>query len=128
MDYNPHSLHQILTRIREQMRCPQCGTRVLVDFPAIKIASDDFILLQLKCESCNAFIILHVNITEARQAAGEHDGKRNASSTMHLDEKEMAMLRSALVESGGSFETLFQKIERQIGTPPPSGAGPTLLP
>ena len=115
MEYNPHSLHQILTRIREQMRCPQCGTKVSVDFPSIKIASDDFILLQLKCESCNAFIILHVNITEARQTMSEYDGKRNASSTMHLDEKEMVMLRSALEQSGGSFQALFEKTEREIG-------------
>lgn len=117
MDYNPHSLHQILTRIREQMRCPQCGTRVAVDFPSIKLAGEDFVLLQLKCESCNAFIVLHVNLTDGKSSAVPHnesDGKRNISSTLHLDEQEMNTLRSALQTSGGSFEKLFQKVQSDV--------------
>ena len=110
MDFNPHSLHQILTRIREQMRCPQCGTRIAVDFPSIKLAGDDFMLLQLKCESCSAFIVLHVNLSE--QAAAENpqeakDALLNASSTLSLSEDEMGTLRSALQTADGSFQKLF---------------------
>src|SRR5947209_3558617 len=116
MEFNPHSLHQILTRIREQMRCPQCGTRVAVDFPAIKLASDDFMLLQLKCESCSAFIVLHVNVTESGKQADtftELKGIKNASSILNLDEGELNTLQRALKESGGSFETLFKKYEKR---------------
>ena len=111
MDFNPHSLHQILTRIREQMRCPQCGTRVPVDFPAIKLAGDSFMLLQLKCESCTAFIVLHVNLAEQVQKENltdEQSALLNASSTLSLSEDEMKTLRSALRSCEGSFEKLFQ--------------------
>lgn len=110
MDFNPHSLHQILTRIREQMRCPQCGTKVPVDFPSIKIAGDGFMLLQLKCESCAAFIVLHVNLGEQAEALAEpeHTKMLNASSSMSLSKEEMTTLRSALKAYDGSFERLFQ--------------------
>lgn len=113
MEFNPHSLHQILTRIRDQMRCPQCGTRVAVDFPSIKLASDDFILLQLKCESCTAFIVLHVNVTDSRQP-NEADLKNmmNVSSTLHLSEEEIGALRKGLADSDGSFENLFRKVDK----------------
>jgi len=119
MEYNPHSLHQILTRIREQMRCPQCGTQVSVDFPSIKLAGDDFILLQLRCESCNAFIVLHVNLNDGRNII-EHDGQRNVSSSLHLDEAEMRTLRSALAESDGSFERLFKEMNHISNKPKPA--------
>ncbi len=110
MDFNPHSLHQILTRIREQMRCPQCGTHVAVDFPAVKIAADDFMLLQLKCESCSAFIVLHVNlrVNELNEAIGPV-GLQNVSSTLTLTEEEMSTLRSALNAYDGSFQKLFSQ-------------------
>lgn len=110
MDYNPHTLNQILIRIREQMRCPQCGTRVAVDFPSIKMAGDDFMLLQLKCESCHAFIVLHVNLSENKPAAAyNHAGVANASSSLSLDQNQMDTLRNALKASGGSFEKLFKQ-------------------
>ncbi|MFA5799759.1 MAG: hypothetical protein WC840_02245 [Candidatus Peribacteraceae bacterium] len=117
MDFNPHSLHTILTRIREQMRCPQCGTRVVVDFPSIKIAEEDFMLLQLKCESCSAFIVLHVNLTERSQAQGAPKAQElmNASSTLSLSEKEMATLHGALKTYDGSFEKLFGKFGEAAG-------------
>ncbi|HRH93136.1 MAG TPA: hypothetical protein PKV72_01245 [Candidatus Peribacteria bacterium] len=124
MDFNPHSLHQILLRIRDQMRCPQCGTRVQVDFPSIKIAGDDFMLLQLKCESCSAFIVLHVNLTDktASKLADNvivEDGRKNASSQLTLDESEMATLQNALTAYDGSFEKMFKEL------PPPADAAPS---
>lgn len=110
MDFNPHSLHQILSRIHEQMRCPQCGTRMPVDFPAVKLAGDSFMLLQLKCESCTAFIVLHVNIAEQTVTA-LIDGQNallNASSTLTLSEDDINTLRSALGTYEGSFQNLFE--------------------
>lgn len=112
MSFNPHSLHQILARIREQMRCPQCGTHVAVDFPSIKLVDDEFMLLQLRCESCTSFIVLHVNLSEQRAAGLERDPKDallNASSTLTLSEEEMITLRNALQSANGSFEKLFQE-------------------
>ncbi len=92
------------------MRCPQCGSPVSVDFPSVKLAADDFMLLQLKCQSCSSFIVLHVNLrTEAVSDIPGHTGKYNASSSMSLTEDEMKTLKSALSESGGSFEKIFTK-------------------
>jgi hypothetical protein len=114
MDFNPHSLHQILTRIREQMRCPQCGTKVPVDFPAVKLAGDSFMLLQLRCESCTAFIVLHVNLGETPtvELADDKAALLNASSTLSLSEDEMKTLRSALGAFDGSFQKMFQDFEK----------------
>ncbi len=113
MDFNPHSLHQILTRIREQMRCPQCGTRICVDVPSVKMAGDDFMLLQLKCDSCAAFIVLHVNLSEqTKEEVDPRSALLNASSTLSLSEDEMGTLRSALQSCGGSFDKLFGSMKK----------------
>lgn len=112
MDFNPHALHQILTRIHEQMRCPQCGTRIPVDFPAVKLAGDGYMLLQLKCMSCTAFIVLHVNLAQEIVEAvltNEQHSLLNASSTLTLSEDEMKTLRSALHAYDGSFQNLFKE-------------------
>lgn len=90
------------------MRCPQCGTRVEVDFPSIRVAGGDFMLLQLKCQSCAAFIVLHVNLTEKTVASTQQaQPMMNASSTLTLSDDDMKTLRSALQASDGSFEKLF---------------------
>lgn len=72
-------------------------------------------LLQLKCESCTAFIVLHVNLAQEGDAEEIADGKSallNASSTLSLSEDEMKTLRTALRDSGGSFEKLFEREEK----------------
>jgi hypothetical protein len=109
MEFDPHAIHEILTRIQEQMRCPQCSKKVSVDFPSLKLAGDDFMLLQLKCDSCQAFIVLHVSLSGAvqEQYQSKDHGIKNVSSTLKLDEGELTMLKKALEQSGGSFEKLF---------------------
>lgn len=110
MEITPHSLHLILSRIREQMRCPQCGSPVSVDFPSVKLAGDDFMLLQLKCHSCSSFIVLHVNIrAEIAKEPSAQLGRYNASSSLSLTGEEMQTLKDALSQSGGSFEKMFAK-------------------
>lgn len=111
MELDPHTLQQILQRIYQQMRCPQCGNRVPVDFSAVRVVAAGSLLLQLKCEDCNAFIVLHASIqgmpkVDVREV---QSGIVNASSTLQLSGQEMGMLHQALQESGGSFEKLFAK-------------------
>lgn len=112
MECNPHTLNVILERIRDQMRCPQCGTRIDVDFPSIKMAGDSFMLLQLKCESCTSFIVLHVNLTDQPEVSVVSDATKmmNASSSLSLSKDEMTTLRSALKEYEGSFEKMFTAV------------------
>lgn len=115
MDYTPHALHQVLTRIREQMRCPQCGTPVAVDFPSVKVASEDFMLLELRCGSCSSFIVLHVQMKEesASKNVSLAHPLLNASSTVAVSDDEMKLLRKALSESDGSFEKMFSRGKKQ---------------
>jgi len=111
MDLDPHTLQQIIRRIEQQMRCPQCSKRVPVDFTSVRLAGDDFLLLQLKCDTCDAFIVLHASLQGAPQTeiAEEEIGMVNASSALHLSEDEVEQLHHALDACGGSFEKLFSR-------------------
>ena len=108
---DPHTLQHIIRRIEQQMRCPQCGKRVPIDFAAVRMAGDDYMLLQLKCDTCEAYIVLHASLQGANQLKGNEAGKEfiNASSSLQLNEDEIRMLRDGLQECGGSFEKLFKK-------------------
>lgn len=112
MDLDPHTLQQILDRIKQQMRCPQCGKNVPVDFSSVQVVSDDAMLLQLKCDSCNAFIVLHASLQGVENIQAQEKeleaGTVNVSSTMQISKQEMDTLQSALEQSGGSFEKLFE--------------------
>jgi hypothetical protein len=115
MEMDPHTLQHIIRRIEQQMRCPQCGKRVPVDFASVRMASDDFMLLQLKCDTCDAYIVLHASLQGADALANKaikEDGMLNASSSLQLKDTELSSLRNALEASGGSFEKLFQKIQQ----------------
>ena len=111
MELDPHTLQQILQRIYQQMRCPQCGNRVPVDFSSVRVVAAGSLLLQLKCEDCNAFIVLHASIQGMPKVGPQEEQSRivNASSTLQLSGDEMGMLHQALQESEGSFEKLFEK-------------------
>lgn len=111
MDFDPHTLHQIIQRIRQQMRCPQCGEKVPVDFPNMRLSGDDFALLQLKCDCCDAYIVLHASLAGLKTAVTQKDDAKrilNASSTLCEKDTELDMLRSVLSAAGGSFEQLFE--------------------
>lgn len=110
MEFDPHSLHQIIQRIQQQMRCPQCGEKVPADFASVRLTGDDFLLLQLRCETCDAYIVLHASLQGVKGVKvkkEEKDKIMNASSSLCLKDSEIEVLRSALQSSGGSFEQLF---------------------
>lgn len=110
MQIDPHTLSQIIQRIYQQMRCPQCGKRVPIDFASVRIVGDDFLILQLKCDTCDAFIVLHASLQGADNLpkTENSDPVLNASSSLTLSEHEIATLREALDQSGGSFEKIFK--------------------
>jgi len=115
MEIDPHTLQQILQRIYQQMRCPQCSSRVPVDFSAVRVVASDAILLQLKCDSCGAFIVLHASLQGANLEVESADkATENYSSRLNLADNEVKMLQEALGECGGSFEQLFEKYS--VGT------------
>lgn len=112
MELDPHTLQQILMRIRQQMRCPQCGKQVPVDFSSVRVVGDNAMLLQLKCDMCAAFIVLHASLQGIEKLGArpfEPDVTRNVSSSLKLSDEEMKMLREALDQANGSFEQVFQK-------------------
>lgn len=112
MELDPHTLQQILLRIRNQMRCPQCGKQVPVDFGAVRVVSENAMLLQLKCDTCNAYIVLHASLQGIEKLGAPHieaDARQNVSSSLKLSDHEVKMLHEALDQSDGSFEQLFKK-------------------
>ncbi len=114
MEFDPHTLHLILQKIEQQMRCPQCGKKVSIDFASLKMAAKDFVILQLKCNQCNAYIVLHASLkgTAAEAENETADANLNASSTLTLKDDEIEVLRDALEKSGGSLSGLFSKEEK----------------
>lgn len=118
MEFDPHTLHHLLEKIRQQMRCPQCGEKVPVDFASVRLTGDDFLLLQLRCNSCQAFVVLHASLQAAKAGASADKSERdttglNVSSTFCKSEEEVKDLRNAIQKSGGSFSQLFGKNTEQ---------------
>lgn len=115
MDLDPHALNQIVQRIDQQMRCPQCGKRVPVNLTSVKVMGENFLLLELKCRTCNAYIVLHAALAGLEHLVKKETSQSgyNVSSQLHFSEQELSLLQQALHESGGSFETLFQKYGSQ---------------
>lgn len=110
MELDPHTLQKILDRIKQQMRCPQCGKHVPIDFSSVRVVSEDALLLQLKCDACNAFIVLHASLQGVEHVMEEEEGEMvNASSTMQMSKEELSMLGAALEQTDGSFEKLFKQ-------------------
>lgn len=109
MDFDPHTLHQIVQKIQQQMRCPQCGEKVPVELNAVRMTGDDFLLLQLKCGACDAYIVLHAALQGLAQPEGDA-GKRiiNVSSALCDKTDDVAALREKLEAAGGSFKKLFE--------------------
>jgi len=111
MEFDPHTLHQILQRIKQQMRCPQCGEKVPVDFASIRLTNEDFMLLQVRCDMCDAYIVLHASLAGIKNIKVEKEDKErimNASSTLCQKDSEIEDLRVTLEKAGGSFDQLFQ--------------------
>jgi predicted RNA-binding Zn-ribbon protein involved in translation (DUF1610 family) len=112
MEFDPHTLHHIIQKIQQQMRCPQCGEKVPVTFASVRLTGDDFLLMQLKCEVCDAYIVLHASLQGGKvvKEKQEDDKSLNASSSLCLKDGEVDILRSALQSAGGSFEKLFEML------------------
>jgi hypothetical protein len=76
-------------------------------------------ILQLKCDGCSAFIVLHASLRGAEEMGvppREEEATANISTTLNLAEDEVKMLSRALEESGGSFENLFKQYDLQSPT------------
>ena len=109
MEFDPHFLHQILLRIGRQMRCPQCTEHVAVELANIRMTGDDFLLMQMQCHACGAYIVLHASLKGCLQdpeVIGKHG--INASSYLCTTEQEIDALRCAIAKSKGSFGSCFK--------------------
>ena len=113
MEIDPHTLQQILQRIHQQMRCPQCGKRVPVDFSSVQVVASEALLLQIKCETCNAYIVLHASLQGGEQLKSDIEPKdftdftANVSSSFEESQKDVARVREALEKADGSFKELL---------------------
>lgn len=134
MEIDPHTIQQILTKVREQLRCPQCRKRVDVTLESLRVVGDDFAVLQLKCNTCDAYIMLYATVATAHAALpSPHDEKvvhaaegsqnrssrsnargtdemaKNFSTQLLIDADDLEILRKALKEANGSFLSLFEE-------------------
>lgn len=100
------------------MRCPQCGEKVSVEFPAVRVTGEDFVLLQLKCDVCDAYIALHASL-QGLTASVEADEQNmvkgmNISTSLCAKDVDIEQMRKHLEQSGGSFSTLFVDAKREV--------------
>ena len=134
MEIDPHTIQQILTKVREQLRCPQCRKRVDVTLESLQVVGDDFAVLQLKCNICDAFIMLYASVAGSHSvppssqeegvtnangenqsrssrsnARGAKEAAQNFSSRLLIDADDLEILRKALKEANGSFLSLFEE-------------------
>ncbi|MBT3293597.1 hypothetical protein HN512_03485 [Candidatus Peregrinibacteria bacterium] len=114
MDIDPHTLQRILDRIEKQMRCPQCGRQVPVDFSSVRLMAENAMLLQVKCDDCNAYIVLQASLQGMEHVDSKPfdiDETANVSTTLKLGKNEMDALKDSIQESGGSFTKLFKEVK-----------------
>ncbi len=119
MNLDPHTLQQILQRIYQQMRCPQCGRHVSVDFSSVRVVADNAMLLQLQCEDCDAYIVLQASLNGLEAELGEPyivDETANKSTTLSIGKDDLSLLRKSLKGaegSGVSFDKLFKDSDKE---------------
>jgi len=68
-------------------------------------------LLQVRCDMCDAYIVLHASLAGIKNIKVEKEDKErimNASSTLCQKDNEIDDLRLTLEKAGGSFDQLFQ--------------------
>ena len=116
MEFDPHTLHQIVQRIQQQMRCPQCGEKIPVDFTCVRLTGDDYVLMQLKCDICDAYIVLQASLAGIKGVKLEKEDQEkilNASSSLCMRDDEVGLLHEALEKAAGSFEQMFVETEKK---------------
>lgn len=104
MDIDPHTIQQLLEKVRSQLRCPQCTRRVSVALDSLKVVGDAFAVFQLKCTTCDAYIVLHATLR-----GGVIPPSRNYSTILELNPQELQLLRDALRKAEGCFTVLFEE-------------------
>ncbi len=107
MEFDPHTLHQIVQKIEQQLRCPQCGEKVPVEIESVRMTGDDFLLLQLKCKACDAYIVLHAALQGMKMEEGVAGNILNVSSALCDKNDDVSAMRAKLEQAGGSFKRLF---------------------
>ena len=116
MDLDPHTLQQILQRICQQMRCPQCGKKVPIDINSVRVVADSAMLLQLKCDKCNAYIVLQASLQGVDGLGAppyDEATTKNISSTLDIGTDDLKKINSALSAAGGSFDSLFEDSDQE---------------
>jgi|GEM_PF-408013 len=126
MEMDPHTLQQILDRIQQQVRCPQCGKEVPADFQSVKVVSESAMLLQLQCDHCNAYVVLQASLSGIEQISAppyEEDKCANASTGISSNKGDISQIQEALKGSGGSFSSMFKEKEKAGKTSKTSKTG-----
>lgn len=106
MDIDPHTIQLILTKVEEQLRCPQCRKRMEVNLESLKVLGNGVAVMQVQCTACDAHIMLHTSITLVH-AEDPKNAIKNASSKLTIGVDEIKTIKAGIKESGGSFIKMF---------------------
>lgn len=106
MEIDPHTIQVIITKVQDQLRCPQCRKKMEVDLESLKVLGSGLAVMQMQCPACDAHIMLHTSISRI-QPDDPVESTRNASSKITVDIDEIKTIREGIKESNGSFSKMF---------------------
>ena len=82
-----------------------------MDISSIRVTGEDFLLLQLKCEMCQTYIVLHASLQGVEHVGVKEPAEHqflNVSSKCFVAESEKEAMEKAIEDAGGSFEKMFK--------------------
>lgn len=78
---------------------------------SVRVVDDSAMLLQLKCDQCNAYIVLQASLQGVDGLGAppyDEDSTSNASSTFDIGKADLKQVKAALGAADGSFSKLFE--------------------
>lgn len=110
MDIDPHTLQEILSKVREQLRCPQCRKPMdALSLGSLKVVGGGFAVLQGQCSACSAHVMLHAAVAQAPREIAVDPAQvgKNASSRLSIESDDLRAIGTSLQKADGSFAKIF---------------------
>lgn len=106
MEIDPHTIQMIITKVQDQLRCPQCRKKMEVNLESLKVLGSGVAVMQMQCPACDAHIMLHTSISTV-PSDDPKDAVRNASSKLTVDIDEIKTIKDGIEKAEGSFTKMF---------------------
>ena len=106
MEIDPHTIQMIISKVQDQLRCPQCRKKMEVNLESLKVLGGALAVMQMQCPACDAHIMLHTSISRV-PSNDPKDVGRNASSRLTVDIDEIKTIKEGIKKAEGSFTKMF---------------------